>query len=72
MARRYLGWINVSSPGRYFAASNVRGKDRRFSAQNLVDNQKETYWAKVRLIIHQAKAAPTITKFGLFKTPAIN
>jgi alpha-L-fucosidase len=26
-------------------ASNVRGKDRRFAANNVVDNKKDTYWA---------------------------
>ncbi len=31
--------------GATVTASNVRGKDRRFAANNLVDNKKETYWA---------------------------
>ncbi|MGH7452878.1 MAG: alpha-L-fucosidase [bacterium] len=126
--------------GATVTASNVRGKDRRFAAKNVVDNKKETYWAtddsvttaslvltlrqnstfnclmlqeyialgqrieaftverwdgrtwvplvsettigykrllrfskvttdKVRLVMQQAKACPTISNFGLFKTP---
>ncbi len=126
--------------GATVTASNVRGYDRRFTAKNVVDGKKETYWAtddsvttaflvlalrqkstfnclmlqehialgqrvesfsverweggawvsaasgttighkrllcfpnvttdKVRLIIHQAKACPTISKIGIFHAP---